>query len=180
MFNRSMLALAAIGVLGLSACETATPYQPIASNNAVAGGFSDQRIDDTHFRVMFKGNDMTSRTRVENYLLYRAADLTVGEGYDWFEMVDRNTHNSGTTYVDPAFGPGWGYWRPEWRYEWGPGPWGPWGGPAWGAYNVDRIDQYQATAEIFVGHGAKPANDPRAFDARQVMTNLGPKIVRPS
>ena len=28
------------------------------------------------------------------------------------------------------------------------------------------------------GHGSKPAGDLRAFDARQVMANLAPKIVR--
>jgi hypothetical protein len=173
MLKRSVLALAAIGALGLAACETATPYQPLAHGGAVAGGFTDERLDDTHFRVTFKGNDATSRSRVENYLLYRAADLTVAQGFDWFEMVDHDTRNNGQVYVDPAFGPGWGYWRPGWRY-WG-GGFGP-----WGPYDVDRIDRYQATADIFVGHGPKPAGDARAFDARQVMANLGPKIVRPS
>jgi hypothetical protein len=28
--------------------------------------------------------------------------------------------------------------------------------------------------------GARPANDPRAFDARQVMANLGPTIQLPA
>jgi hypothetical protein len=44
---------------------------------------------------------------------------------------------------------------------------------------VDTIDRYDASAEVVVGHGPKPANDPRAFDARQVMQNLAAKIVRP-
>ena len=29
--------------LGLAACETATPYQPLAASNAVSGGFTDQK-----------------------------------------------------------------------------------------------------------------------------------------
>jgi hypothetical protein len=165
----------------LAACATATPYQPLARGNAVTGGFTDERLDDTHFRVTFKGNDMTSRMRVENYLLYRAAELTADQGYDWFEMVDHHTHDSGSALVTPAFGGryGWGYWRPSWTYFDGPG-FEPFGGPMWGAYDLERIDAYQATADIAVGHGPKPAGDPRAFDARQVMANLGPKIVRPS
>jgi hypothetical protein len=179
MIKRAVMALAAVGVLGLAGCETATPYQPLAAHNAVPGGFSDQRVDDTHFRVVFKGNDVTSRMQVENYLLYRAADVTVGAGFDWFEMVDHSTHNTGETYVSPAFGPGWGYWRPDWAFG-RRGRFGAWGGVGWDAYDVNEFDRYQATADIFVGHGPKPANDPRAFDARQVMTNLGPKIVRPS
>ena len=30
-----------------------------------------------------------------------------------------------------------------------------------------------------MGRGEKPANDPTAFDAREVIANLGPTIVRP-
>src|ERR1700684_1361384 len=83
----------------LAACVTATPYQPLARGNAVTGGFTDERLDDTHFPVTFKGNDMTSRARVESYLLYRAAELTADQGYDWFEMVDHHTHDNGAAFV---------------------------------------------------------------------------------
>jgi hypothetical protein len=184
--RRAALAFAAAISLGLAGCETPTPYQPLATTNAVSGGFTDQRIDDTHFKVSFAGNAMTSREQVETYLLYRAAELTASQGFDWFEMVDRHTRNKGTTYVepDPFYGHGyaWGYWRPYWRYHgsFGWGAWDPyWGGPFWGGYDVERIDRYEAIAEIAVHHGPKPAGDPKAFDAHQVMDNLGPKIVRP-
>jgi hypothetical protein len=181
--RRSAGALAAVLALGLglSACETATPYQPAAPNAAVSGGFTDQQIDDTHFRVTFQGNSMTARKTVENYLLYRAAELTVKQGFDWFEMVDRKTHDRKEGYVvGPVYG--WGYWAPSWsfygRRGWwgGPGPY--WGDPFWDD-DFQSIDRYQAEAEIAVGHGPKP-DDPKAFDAHQVMTNLGPTIVRPS
>ena len=180
------LAAAAALALGLASCETATPYQPLSEHNQVSGGFTDPRLDENHFRVTFRGNSMTSRERVETYLLYRAAELTENEGFDWFQMVDRNTANRGYTYVepDPFYGPGyaWGYWRPYWRFHgrWGWRAWDPyWGGPFWGGYDVQRVDEYDAMAEVAVHHGAKPADDPRAFDARQVLANLGPKIVRP-
>ena len=45
--------------------------------------------------------------------------------------------------------------------------------------DVRTVDKYEATAEIFMGKGAKPADDPRAFDARQVIANLQPRIVYP-
>ena len=41
---------------------------------------------------------MTSRETVETYLLYRAAQLTVERGFDWFEMADRNTEKHSSTY----------------------------------------------------------------------------------
>jgi hypothetical protein len=179
MMQALVLALAAIGLIGLTGCETATPDQTLAANRSISAGVTDARIDDTHIRVTFKGDEVTSRRQVENYLLYRAADLTVGAGYDWFEMVVRNRRDATWTSASQPYGPGWGYWRPIWSYEWRP-YFIPFGGPAWGAYDIDRIDQYQATAEIFVGRGQTPSGDSRAFDARQVMTILGPKIVRPS
>ena len=183
--KRIAIVLAAALAVGLAACETTpTPYQPLAAGNAISGGFSDQRLDETHFRVTFKGNSLTSREQVETYLLYRAAELTTGQGFDWFEMVSRHTDNRGGAWVTP-YG---GYWAPYWRYHgaFGWRAWDPfwsdpfWGSPFLGGYDVERIDEYDAIAEVAVGHGAKPANDPRAFDAREILANLGPKIVRPA
>jgi len=182
----AVMALAA----GLSACATATPYQPNVPGAAVSGGYSDYRLDTNRFRVTFAGNTLTSRETVERYLLYRAAELTIAEGHDWFMIAARDTDKTTRTYVDPpAFGPGYGmgygYWRPYWRYYGGGfGGWRTWD-PYWGdPFWADRIDvrtveKYEATADILMNRGPRPANDPSAFDARQVVANLGPAIARP-
>ncbi|HEY2708952.1 MAG TPA: hypothetical protein VGI95_12950 [Caulobacteraceae bacterium] len=178
-------AIAIVALLALGACTTATPYQPLTTGTPVSGGFTDQQLDGTHFRVTFSGNDATPREQVETYLLYRAAELTANQGFDWFEMADRHTKDTGETFVDP-YGPAWGYgyWRPSWRYGRGRGGWafgGGWGyGGYWGGplddYAVSTIDKYSASAEVVMGHGPKPA---AAFEAHEVMANLAPKIVRP-
>jgi hypothetical protein len=179
--KRLLLTFSAVAALGgaLAACETATPYQPLAPGNAEAGGYSDVRLDATHWRVSFRGNDLTSRETVERYLLYRAADLTVNQGFDWFVTDDKQTDTKRTAYFDPEFGYGW---RPSWRYGYasGWGPWGywgggPWGGP-WGPAQIEEYKRYEVSAQIAMGHGAPPA---RALDAHQVLTNLGPSILRP-
>lgn len=181
-----MTVLAAMALAGgLTACVTATPYQQLNPNNASAGGYSDARLDATHWRVTFSGNSMTSRETVERYLLYRAAELTVGQGDDWFEEVQQNTDKKTDVFVDPFYS-GWDYgygWRPYWRFHrfgyyggwaaWGPG----WGYDPWGPTYVSTFDRYQASAEISVGKGPKP--DARALDAHEVLMNLGPGIVRP-
>jgi len=174
---------------GLAACETATPYQPLQKGTAVSGGFTDQRLDNDHFRVTFQGNTLTSRETVETYLLYRAAELTVAQGFDWFETVDRHTERDKRTYVDPDpfYGPGYafGYWRPSWSY-YGPGfgwrRWGPfWGDPFWAdSVQIQTVQKFQATSEIVMRHGPKPQGEARAFDARAVIANLGPTIQRPT
>lgn len=176
--------MAATATLALAACATATPYQP-AGYDGQRGGFVEQRIEQNRFRVGFAGNSLTSRETVETYLLYRAAELTAQNGYDWFAMVARDTDRD-TRFVgrpDP-FSSRWGYspyWGPSWRYYRG-GYWGPWGAfrdPFRDDIDVRQYDRYEANAEIVMGRGPKPANDPAAFDAREVMSNLGPRIQGP-
>ena len=74
--SRLRPALIVAAVLSLVACATATPYQPIGAGGA-SGGFSEQRIEANRYRVTFAGNSLTSRERVENYLLFRAAELPI-------------------------------------------------------------------------------------------------------
>ncbi|MDB5460260.1 MAG: hypothetical protein JWO72_2001 [Caulobacteraceae bacterium] len=189
--KRTLCAVAATIALagGLAACETVTPYQPVNPANAQAGGYSDVRLNSDRWRVMFSGNTLTSRETVERYLLYRAAELTVSQGFDWFVTADKYTDKKSQTYLDPVYGYGW---YPSWRFHgaygwrgygaWGGGWGGPWGG-AWGSpfdspTVVQQYNRYEVSAEIVMGHGPRPA-DGRALDAREVMTNLGPSIQRP-
>lgn len=192
--KRLIATLAAVAALGgmVAACATATPYQPNVPGNAASGGFSEMRLEANRFRVTFSGNSLTSRETVESYLLYRAAELTVAQGYDWFALADRRTEKTTRYMADPdpfystPYYGRWGYgWRPHWRYYgggYGWRSWDPWGyDPFWaGRMDVREINRYEATAEIVMGKGPKPANDTSAIDAREVLANLGPSIVRPA
>lgn len=175
----------------LAACETATPYQPNVPGHATSGGFSEVRLEPNRWRVTFTGNSMTSRETVEGYLLFRAAELTLQNGDDWFAIVDRNTDRNARTYVEPDplyrpwYGPGFGYWRPVWRYRgraFGWRTWDPWWGDPFWANQVDvrTVESFEASAEIITHKGAKPADDPRAFDAHAVVENLRPRIQYPA
>jgi len=182
-----MVAAVALAAL-LTACATATPYQPNIAGQKAQGGFSDRRLESDRYQINFAGNSVTSRETVERYLLYRAAEVTVQAGYDWFETADRRTDREARAVIDNyGYGYGWGgygygpygYWRPAWRGYYG-GYWGPWGDPFWGgSTQVRTIEKFQASAEILLHKGPKPAGDPRAYDAREIMTNLGPSILRP-
>ncbi len=185
--KRTLLTLVMVCGLGaaLAGCETPTPYQPLRPGSAQAGGYSDTQIEANRFRVTFQGNGMTARPTVENYLLYRAAELTLSQGYDWFETVTRGTDKHVDTYADPIgpYGP-YGGWHPYWRYYGGGFGWRGWDpygrDPFWAdGLDVTTVEKYQAEAEIVMGHGPKPDGDHRAFDAHQVVANLSAKIVRP-
>jgi hypothetical protein len=174
-------------MLVVAGCATETAYRPATGSGFERAGYSDRMIEANRFMVSFAGNSYTSRDTVERYLLYRAAELTVQQGYDYFILSDRNTDKRTRTYATPGIdaGPwGYGYWGPSWRYRgrgYGWRTWDPYfGDPFWDrSVDINTVDKYEASAEIILGHGPKPANNVRAFDARQVMNNLGPTIVTP-
>jgi predicted small secreted protein len=181
--KRILFAAAVLSASLLAGCETATPYQPLGAGGIqAAGGYFDHQIEANRWQVGFKGNELTGRQTVERYLLYRAAELTTSQGYDWFEAVERHTDKKTDGYAvpDPYYAGFGGYWGPRWglyrrggwNYGYGDAFWG--GGP----FDYDHVNQFQATAEILLGHGQKPANR-QAFDARSVLEHLGGAVHPP-
>ena len=187
------------GAAILTACATATPYQP-ASHADLRNGFSEMKIEKDRVRVSFDGNSLTDRQTVETYLLYRAAELTKQNGYDYFILTDRATDKESRIqnigFSDPYYGffdysyyhPRWGWSRPYYR----PYYYSRFGGPRFGFHDpfYDRwgfgsdfdfreITRYRASAEVKFGRGSKPANMDNAFDAQEVLDNLGDKIKYP-
>lgn len=171
------------GVFLLSACATATPYQPIASASRAEGGYASSQIGADRWEVTFAGNSLTSRETVEGYLLYRAAELTLEQGGSWFEIVRRDLEHEirETALPDAGYDPWWGYprWRPSWHYygrQFGWRSWYPGGVPF---FDTERIERYEARAQIVIHRGAEPSTDDQKFDAAQVIDRLGPTIKRP-
>lgn len=172
--------VAATAALALSACaSTSTPYGPAGQGSRY--GYSEIRLNDDRYRVSFSGNSVTSRDQVEMGLLLRAAELTVQSGYDWFATADRQTTRDTRYYqsYDPFYYDRYGpFWSPRWRFYQG-GYWSRWD-PFWGQqYDAQRITRYEASTDIVLGRGTKPAGDPNAFDAREVIANVGPRLARP-
>lgn len=189
-FRSLAVAALALSAAALGGCMTATPYQPYIAEGAagVHGGYSEQQLAPDLFLVRFHGNEMTSRERVEGYLLYRAAELTLQRGFDWFHPVTSHTEHEIQTYTttDPFYHPyyGYPYWRPYWSYYTHGYGWNYWdprmGGPFW--YNqvdVRTVEAFEATAEISMHKGPILASEPRAMDARTVIAQLGPTIELP-
>ncbi|MFT4090625.1 MAG: hypothetical protein QM645_07830 [Asticcacaulis sp.] len=175
IFKSAGLTAGLASLVLLSACATPTPYQPIDAAQSTARGYSDTRIETGRYRLRFSGNTSTPRETVENYMLFRASELTIEQGYDWFTLVSPNTQETTTvsrSYRDP-FGPSY-YGGFYWRYY--RGGWG-----SWGAYQESSttFHRYEATAEVVMGRGAKPEGDLHSYNAREVAQNLAPQIVRP-
>ena len=169
---RILICLSAVVIL--AACTTATPYQQAAGGSY---GFEETAIENDRYRVTFSGNSLTDRATVENYLLYRAAELTLERGFDHFSIAQRETDAKRRTVgtgPDPFYSP-FGF-----RYRYFHPAFGWYGrrDPFWDDVNIREITRYEAQAEIFMGAGPAP-DTPEAFEAREVIENLGPLIVRP-
>lgn len=186
---RRLIGAVALGLF-VAGCATApaTPYQPYRSHSAggIHGGYSEQQLAPDRYVVRFHGNSLTARERVEGYMLYRAADLTVQNGFDWFLLQDRNTEHNVHTIVQPDpfyhpwFGAAYGPWRPYWNvYMPGRGWVGAYGNLSGDGLDVRRIEAFEATAEILMRKGPVPADDSQAIDAHKVLSELGPTIERP-
>lgn len=168
-----LITLASLAVLG--GCATPTPYQAADGSRR---GFTETRIESNRYRISFEGNSLTDRETVETYLLYRASELTVENGFDYFTVVDRATDEETRVMASgigrspySGFNVHYAYFHPRWG-------WRGWHDPFWDDVNYRESTRYEASAEIYLGRGTKP-DDPSAFDARDVMSNLGDQIVRP-
>lgn len=165
--HKGIAALCA-AVVVITGCATSTPYVPMDGRY----GYSDQRIEDDRYRVLFHGNSSTSRETVETFLLYRAAELTLENGFDYFIVeergtdVDRRYRSVGPDPFVYGYYP-YGYGRfPYYAY-----------GYRW-SYDVEMREQrrFEAHAFILMRKGTKPEDDSRAFDAREVIDNLGTRV----
>ncbi len=163
-----------IGIIGLvlSACATETPYGPRVDNRGY--GYSEQSIESNRYRVTFRGNSSTSRETVENYLLYRAAELTLQKGYDYFIVVEddteKTTRYSASGYPGPFYyGRGRAFPYYGYGYRWGPGFYD---------YEVRESNRYTAIAYIVMAKGEKPRKA-AAYNAQDVSDNLRRFVIRP-
>jgi len=170
---QSLTRLVCAGILAaLSACAHPTPYQAMDDGH----GYAAQALEDDRYRVTFAGNSLTPRDTVENYLLYRAAQITLERGHDYFIVVRKDVERS-TRYHSTVAGlgghhglhgfHGFGHRRPH--------------GVGFGATVSARPQtRYSAHADIVMRRGETPDDDLRAHDARQVIENLQPAVETPA
>ena len=195
--RRVVAAALAASTLMVAGCATETTYRPATGQGFARTGYSDRQIEPNRFLVSFSGNSVTSRDTVERYLFFRAAELTLQQGYDYYVMAERDTDRQTRTYSTPGlnggFGGGFGfggfggYWGPAWRYHGRAFGWrnydpffgGGFGGPWGNDFDIRTIDRFEATAEIVMRKGPIPKDNLRAFNARAVVDTIGPTVVLP-
>ena len=156
------IALLLTSLLILSACETATAYGPAAPQGRVSG-FWDQRIEQHRFRVAYRGGDGAPAAQVEDYALLHAADVTVSNGDEWFQIVQRYGSAAQGASSSVSFGIG--------GASFGRG-----GGSSYGVgygFPVSGGPQLTNNLEIVTGRGAAPQG---AYHAHDVQQSIRPRL----
>lgn len=152
---------ASLVALALAACATPpTVYQPAATSTDM--GWRSTKIESNRYRVSFRANPDRNREQVEDLALRRAAEITVGDGYDWFRVVSRNTEQvGGRDRGGTSVGVG--------------GSSGSYGSSLGVGIGFDLSPdsrRYEAALEILLGRGAKP-DGADVYDARSMLARTG-------
>ncbi len=156
-----------VALTALTACAMPTPFQPAAPDGL--NGYQVQQIEQNRFRVSFNGNQLTPRGTVEDNLTFLAAEVTLKNGYDYFVLSRSDTGRTTAypTFIGPDAGFGWGWYQHDFFGDAG--------------YQTDfsrPTNEYDASGDILLYKGTKPANDPMAYDAHDVAARLTPTINR--
>lgn len=167
---------AGLALLTLAACQTGPAYKPRGPNDTV--GYTDQQLTANRFRVTFSGSSSIKRTAVEDYLMRRAAEVTIGAGFEYFVFDSRDTESKTyyrTTFddLDPYFG------RPypfiyNGRFA-RPYYWSSIGyPPSLSTAQTTPVTRYEAYSEIVLLTPQQAMGNPEAIPAREVLSHLVP------
>lgn len=169
-YRLAVTACGAAALALLASCASQPPYYgPRKPGESV--GYTDTRLAENRYGVSYSGNSATDRETVENFLLMRAAQVTLAAGYSYFIFDTRDTKAKTTYYSDFMGWPGWpgfgGYWYG-----------GPYGGAPFDVAGESRpVTRFEAYAEIVMLTPAQAAKEPRAIPADQIVARLGPAVM---
>jgi len=167
--RRTATAIFVVASLALAACAVPpTPYQPRIESGSY--GYSEEQIDAETWRVLFAGNRTTDRWQVENYVLYRSAEIAAEAEAEGFvvlkEEVEKDVayygvthHRYGGFYIGRVY---------PYRSYLGVG-----------TTNLTPRKTYTGHLRIRLFHQQAPEGLGPAYDARTLLEILGPKVFPP-
>lgn len=80
-------------VAALGGCVTS--YQ----RKGFTGGYSETQISDDVYQITFIGNGYTGRSRVRDFAMYRAAELAMTSGYDYFVIMNAGDQDNSRVFT---------------------------------------------------------------------------------
>lgn len=147
----------------LAACASPSVYAPAGPGDL---GYRDIRIENNRWRVSFTGGADIASPRVADLALRRAAELTIENGYDWFEVVhdSRDRRGSGDGPVRGGVSVGQSFGSGGFRAS---------GVGVGVSFSPGSERRETVTLEILAGAGPRPRRVD-VYDARDVLSNVPP------
>ncbi len=167
--KKKAIFLLGIGLLFLASC--ATKYVPMSDSIfSDHTGYAETPIDSSTYEVTFTGNQQTSAEVVGRYAIYRAAEITVDKGFDYFIVIDRDNSSATVVTTGPPM-------------------------TSTGAPQTDLVahtttttttttqtvqvgTMHTSTKTIRMFKGQRPADNAQAYDAKSMVAMMAPSINR--
>lgn len=87
MKKLTLLAATALVLIGCASAYRGPVYEAARSQND--NGYSETRIDTNRYQVRYR-LDGANQSLAEDWVLRRAAELTLNQRYDWFQITARS------------------------------------------------------------------------------------------
>jgi hypothetical protein len=79
-----------LAMVGCSSTPVATPTPYKSASTKAAYGYSSEKVSESEYRVLFKATDKTPADKVQQYALYRAAEIAQKQGFNYLAIVKTN------------------------------------------------------------------------------------------
>jgi hypothetical protein len=148
-----------------------------SSNWLGAYGYSEMPMDSTTYQVTYTGDQTTPADVVDRYALFRSAELTVAKGFNYFIVMDgsANANITSTTipgmeshnttiehHVDPQTGQMIPVAVTTTSQD----------------YSTSTSTTHTVTKTIRMFKGERPGDNAHAFDAKSMISVMGPSVQR--
>ncbi len=173
MIKRLVLLTILLVTALLTACATQNPYHPAGKGRY---GYTDTELDSDRYRVHMRTQG-ESLNELQNMALRRAAELTIANGFDWFEVLKTETVQHGLNANGSAVSIAVG--RGAIPVRCGTHGCVPVAGFGYGVgYNRidDRYEDFEHIIEVKAGKGELPADhNGETFNAHALLQRIVPK-----
>ncbi|MEA3410220.1 MAG: hypothetical protein U9R74_01620 [Pseudomonadota bacterium] len=165
----AVLSIVLFLILTLQGCVGQTTYHPMSDGT----GYDVQRLDGHRYELNYTATAITRRSQLEQYLMYRAAKLTLDEGMSRFEVVERDFGSGAIAGMDVEGDAGRPHHEFEHRHLW-------FGNesfaenPSTPQYSPFSLHTVFMVIEMLGEGKARPELD--VFDAAELVRALGPGI----
>lgn len=86
----SISAVLSLAIVGCSSTPVAAPTPYKSAGSKAAYGYSSEKVSGSEFKVLFKATDKTPADKVQQFALYRAAEIAQKQGFTYLAIVKTN------------------------------------------------------------------------------------------